>query len=153
MNALATRISEWKQLLSVPSYRVRLFVFVLLGAFTFAVGLLLEKYEHPSLHDVAFDFGVTFVAVGLVSILWDFLGGDPMERRIAEHVSVLDTHLENVHRSLAASTDLLSLGIERVWATRRDWENDKTDDGMAAWKTRVCEARHVNVISSRSGIG
>jgi hypothetical protein len=146
MNALATRISEWKQLLSVPSYRVRLFVFVLLGAFTFVVGVLLEKYKYPSLHDVAFDFGVTFVAVGLVSILWDFLGGDPIERRIADHISALDVHLDNVHRSLAASTDLLALGIERVWAKRSDWEKDETN-GLAAWKKRLCEENEVSIIS------
>ena len=144
MSTSASPTPEWKQVLRARGYRLRLIIFVLLGLTIFLASALLE--DHPSLRDAALEFGVAFSAVGLISFLWDFLGGDPIEHRLQSRLSDLDGHLDTVHRSLTASSDVVTLGVERMWPNRREWEHDPSD-GLEVWKTRLCQAREINVVS------
>ncbi len=65
-----------KNLWSIPSYRIRLLFFVVLGA-SAILGSLLTRDQYWQ--DILSNFAVTFIAVGLIDFIWDLLGGEPME--------------------------------------------------------------------------
>jgi len=89
------------------------------------------------------------MAVGLVSLLWDLLGGDPMEMRMVDSFGEIDSRLSAINQSMKVVSDIVeeNLGIERIWASRREWEDDAID-GLEVWKQRVCQAKTVAVVSN-----
>lgn len=135
-----------RHLIGVPSYRIRIGFFFMLGAMLIFGASLISD---PSWEDILIDFAVVFIAVGLVSILWDFLGGDPTELRTAEALAILDERLNGIDKHLTDMSTVVDgkIGIERIWPTRREWEVDP-DDGLAKWKDRVCVARNVDIVSN-----
>jgi hypothetical protein len=40
-----------------------------------------------------------------------------------------------------------NIGLERIWVNRREWEQNPVA-GLASWKTRVCRARTVDIVSN-----
>ena len=152
-----------KQLLSEPTYRTRLAVFVLIGiVFT----LLATMIPNPFWSGLLLEFAVVFDAVALIQFLWDFLGGDPMEiqirdlrREITHMGEFVDSRLPNTLSdlgegltSLKHSMNLLAdlidgnIGIERIWPDRRSWQHDPRE-GLEEWERRICRARHVDIMS------
>jgi hypothetical protein len=85
----------------------------------------------------------------LTTFIWDFLGGDPMELRIMDSFAEVDKKLDVLHRSIDVQRDNLdkNIGIERIWRTRREWENDPVE-GLAVWKERVCRAKSIDIVSN-----
>lgn len=140
-------MSRWKrvqQTLQQPAYRIRLAFFLILG-FTVALLAVLLQSCLPLWSEVLLEFAVTFGAVGVLQLLWDFLGGDPVELRIEE--------VRDQVRDLEQPTTLLSdlvdgdIGVERVWRDRQSWEQDSAD-GKEVWYERVGQARNVDIMSN-----
>lgn len=126
-----------KKLWRAPEYRTKVAFFVLLGLLA---GLLAGRLEEDPRFwsDALKQFSIVFIAVGLLQLLWDFLGGDP-----------LSLEIRSVDRRMSLLSDLLDqrLGVERVWAIRREWERD-IEDGLDVWQGRVCQAKHVDIMSN-----
>lgn len=132
-------MSRWgqrRQILKQPTYRIKLGFFLLLSITTISVAIVLP----PNClgRDILLEFAVTFGAVGILQLLWDFVGGEPLEARI-----------ENILQSTAVLSDLQNgdIGIERIWPDRHTWEED-SEDGRAKWYTRVCQARRIDMVSN-----
>lgn len=135
-----------KNLLSQPSYRLRLAFFFLLGAVLFLAGLLIgNDFWKETLLQLA----LVFIGVGLVEIAWDILGGDPVEMQLERRFGDLGLRMDAMHRSLNVLADINrhNLGIERIWPTRRIWENDPAD-GLIPSKERLCAAKSVDIVSN-----
>jgi hypothetical protein len=116
--------------------------------------------------DLLLEFAVVFDAAALIQFLWDFLGGDPMEIRIRDiqgdiahaketidsrlsnTLSDLNAELNSLKHSMHLLADLIdsNIGIERIWPDRRSWQLDSTD-GIEEWEMRVCQAKHVDIMS------
>jgi len=135
-----------KHLWGIPSYRVRLLFFVVLGTLAIATSLLIQD---PFWQGLLSNFAVTFAAVGFIDFLWDVLGGAPMEAGMRESFGEVNQRIDSLNQALGVAADLSNshIGIERVWAERRDWESDK-QDGLAAWEKRICRAKEVDIVSN-----
>jgi len=135
-----------RNLWAIPSYRIRLLFFVILGTSTI-LGSLLIKNEYWQ--GILSNFEVTFTAVGLIDFLWDILGGEPMETRMNNSFLEVNNKIDSINQSMSVIADLTNfqIGIERIWSTRREWEKD-TKDGLAIWKKRVCRAKQVDIMSN-----
>jgi hypothetical protein len=131
-----SRSTRIRQILEQPAYRTKLAFFVLLSITTFLAALRLPP--NSLARDTLLEFAVTFGAVGVLQLLWDFLGGEPSEVQI-----------ENIQQSITLMSDLINanIGIERIWPDRHTWEED-SDDGREKWYTRVCQARHIDMVSN-----
>lgn len=121
-------IRQRLQELRRPSYRTKLFVFLILGV-TFILASFLVTTAPWS--DFLFEFSITFVAVSILQIIWDLLGGDPMENRITEMMSA-----NQIMGDIATG----NLGITRVWPNRRKWQRDSVD-GQGVWYGRIGRAK------------
>ncbi len=149
------------QLVGEPAYRTKLAFFALLGAVAILASFLLQS---GLLKDILVQFSVTFVAVALIQILWDFLGGDPLETRLnaaqnetlasiqavekglEESIQGLDKQLGAVAGSMTLLADLAdgNIGIARLWPTRRAWQSDP-EEGLSVWHQRLCSATKVSI--------
>ncbi|HKZ82600.1 MAG TPA: hypothetical protein VJ793_02960 [Anaerolineae bacterium] len=136
-----------RSLLRQPLYRARLAVFMLLGVVLFLAALLVNP--SLSVSSILIDFAIVFVAVGLISFMWDFLGGDPIELQITRHFSELHDRLDSTRLSMSVLSDIVdrNIGIERIWPNRGVWATDP-DDGPAVWKERVYQAKKVDMVSN-----
>jgi hypothetical protein len=137
---------QLKHLWGIPSYRLRLLFFVVLGTTAVLASLLIQD---DYWRDLLSNFAVTFAAVGLIDFMWDILGGDPREAAMRASFAEVDQRIDALHQSLGIATDLTNfrIGIERIWPTRSDWASDKVD-GPEAWKKRMCRAKQVDIISN-----
>jgi hypothetical protein len=135
-----------RYLWAIPSYRVRLLFFVILGAAAI-LGSLLIKNEYWQ--GILSNFAVTFTAVGLIDFLWDILGGEPMEANMNSSFLEVNHKIDSINQSMSVISDLTNyqIGLERIWPTRREWEKDPKD-GLAVWKRRVCQAQQVDIVSN-----
>jgi hypothetical protein len=135
-----------KYLWGIPSYRIRLLFFVTIGAAAILASLLVKNAYWQ---DLLSNFAVTFAAVGIIDFMWDILGGEPMEATMIDSFTQLNYRMDNLNQSLSVVADLVNnqIGIERIWSTRRDWENDPKD-GIAIWKERVCQSDQVDIVST-----
>lgn len=135
-----------KNLWSIPSYRIRLLFFVVLGA-SAILGSLLISNEYWQ--GVLSNFAVTFIAVGLIDFIWDILGGEPMETNMNNSFVEVNNKIDSIHQSMSIISDLTNyqIGLERIWPTRREWEKDPKD-GLSVWKRRVCQAQQVDIVSN-----
>jgi hypothetical protein len=135
-----------KHLWGIPSYRLRLLFFVVLGTTAILASLLIQDAYWQNLLS---NFAVTFAAVGVIDFMWDILGGEPMEATMRDSFAELNQRMDALNQSLSVVTDLTNshIGIERIWSTRRDWEADNSD-GIASWKKRVCQAKQVDIVSN-----
>lgn len=135
-----------KLLLSLPSYRMRLAFFVVLGGTMILASYLVSD---PFWKDILVQFAVVFIAVGLIDFVWDFLGGTPIELQMTRALSDVDAKLDSVHRSMTVLSDIVdrNIGIERIWPNRRAWASDSFE-GREAWKERVCQAKSVDIVSN-----
>jgi len=135
-----------KLLLSLPSYRMRLAFFIVLGG-----AIILTSYlvSDSFWKDILVQFAVVFIAVGLVDFVWDILGGDPMELRMVNAFSDFYTKLDHLHHSMAILSDIVdrNIGLDRIWPNRRAWASDSSE-GLEAWKERVCQAKSVDIMSN-----
>lgn len=124
-----------KLLFREPAYRLRLFVFFLLGGLLFFAALGVPE---DFWRDTLVQFAVVFIGVGFVGFVWDVLGGDP-----------IDSKLDSLHRYMAVLSDIAdgNIGIERIWPNRGVWERALVD-GLAAWKERVGGAASVDIVSN-----
>ena len=140
------RLERIKNLFSLGEYLRRVAYFVVLGAAIFLSALIVKD---PFWNDVLVQLSLVFIAVGLVSIVWDIVGGDPMELQMVRLFSNLDTKVISIQRSMGIISDIIegNIGIERIWSTRREWESDP-EDGLSAWKERMCLANKVDVVSN-----
>jgi hypothetical protein len=137
---------QLKHLWGIPSYRLRLLFFVVLGTTAILASLLIQDAYWQ---DLLSNFAVTFAAVGLIDFMWDILGGEPMEATMRDSFAELNQRMDNLNLTLSVAADLVNshIGVERIWSTRRDWEADNLD-GIATWKKRVCQAKQVDIVSS-----
>lgn len=155
-----------KQLLSEPTYRTKLLVFLLLGFLIVFVAILTRDRE-PFWSEVLVQFGVVFFAVVGVQLVWDFLGGDLMESRlgdiqiqVTEGDLALEKHLGQVvdrfddrfiklEHSMVLLSDLIdgNIGIERIWQDRRTWQADP-NEGLTVWQARLCKAREADMLGN-----
>ncbi len=135
-----------KNLWSIPSYRIRLLFFVVLGA-SAILGSLLTGNSYWQ--DMLSNFAVTFIAVGLIDFIWDLLGGEPMEEKMNSSFVEINNKIDSLNQTMGVVADLTNyqIGIERIWSTRREWERD-AKDGLAIWKKRVCHADQVDIVSN-----
>jgi hypothetical protein len=135
-----------KALLGVATYRTRLVFFGVLGVLIFLVSFLVVDQV---LREVLRGFSLTFMAVGAVDFVWDILGGDPLELQLTRDLGNIDAKLDNIHRSMAVLSDVVdaNIGLERIWVNRRAWEQNSAA-GLAFWKTLVCHARTVDIVSN-----
>jgi hypothetical protein len=118
-----------------PEYRTKLLVFVLVGLVLFLSAILVQD-EFWS--EVMLQLALTFAAVAFVQVLWDFLGGDPLELKLEEY-----------QQSLKLLADLMdeNAGIERIWLKRKMWQEDP-EEGRKVWHDRVCRADNVRILSN-----
>ncbi|MBN1812395.1 MAG: hypothetical protein JXA14_11200 [Anaerolineae bacterium] len=139
-----SRWTQFRKTFKQPAYRTRIAFFVLLSLVTFLLSILLQPIS-AFWSDILKDFAVTLGAVGLLQLLWDFLGGDPTELRIEE----VREEIKNVGAPLTLLSDLMKgdIGIERIWPDRQTWEGDNAD-GRKEWERRMCEAERVDIMSS-----
>lgn len=135
-----------RRLWAIPSYRIRLLFFVILGTATILGSLLIENQYWQG---ILSNFAVTFTAVGLIDFLWDILGGEPMETNMNNSFIEVNNKIDSINQSIGVIADLANfqIGIERIWPTRREWEKDARD-GLAIWKKRVCQAKQVDIVST-----
>jgi hypothetical protein len=135
-----------KHLWGIPSYRLRLLFFVVLGTTAILASLLIQDAYWQ---DLLSNFAVTFAAVGVIDFMWDILGGEPMEAAMRESFAEMNQRMDALSQSLSVVADLTNsrVGIERIWSERRNWETDKPD-GISAWKKRVCQAKQVDIVSN-----
>ncbi len=135
-----------KNLWSIPSYRIRLLFFVVLGA-SAILGSLLTRDQYWQ--DILSNFAVTFIAVGLIDFIWDLLGGEPMETNMNHAFVEVNNKIDSINQTMGVIADLnnYQIGMERIWSTRREWEKDSRD-GLAIWKKRVCHASQVDIVSN-----
>lgn len=135
-----------KRLWAIPSYRIRLLFFVVLGTATILGSLLIENQYWQG---ILSNFAVTFTAVGLIDFLWDILGGEPMETNMNNSFIEVNSKIDTIHQSMGVIADLTNfqIGIERIWSTRREWEKD-SKDGLAIWKKRICYSKQVDIVSN-----
>ncbi len=140
----STRI---KQLFQIPSYRTRLGLFLTIGGLLLLISLFAPL--DPTWQNVGTNIATTFIGVGLISYLWDFLGGDPIEVKVAEGFDELGLQLGSIKPTMKLLSDVSehNIGIARIWSTRREWEKDPTD-GLPIWKERVCRAKQVDIVSN-----
>lgn len=131
------RWTRFRRTLEQPAYRAKLAFFLILGIAVFLLAVLLQSHS-PFWSEVLLEFAVTFGAVGVLQLLWDFLGGDPLEVRI-----------EKVQQSVTLLSDLAdgNVGIERIWPDRRTWQADPAD-GLRTWHDRVCQAKSIDMVSN-----
>lgn len=134
-----------KQLLSEPTYRTRLAVFVLLGGVFTLLAIVIPS---PFWSNLLLEFAVVFDAVALIQFLWDFLGGDPMEVQIRRMRNDLSEELTSLKHSMNLLADLIdgNIGIERIWPDRRSWRRDPSE-GKEEWERRICQAKHIDIMS------
>ena len=135
-----------KHLWGIPSYRIRLLFFITLGGAAILASLLATD---TFWRDLLSNFAVTFAAVGVINFMWDIVGGEPMEATMINSFTEVNDRIDKVNQSMSVVADLVNnnIGIERIWSTRRDWEKDATD-GIAAWKKRVAQAKHIDIASN-----
>ena len=135
-----------KFLWGIPSYRVRLLFFVILGVSAILASLIVQN---PFWQDLLANFAVTFAAVGFIDFLWDLLGGEPMEAKMMYSFGEVNQKIDTISQSMSVIADLTNgqIGIQRIWPSRREWEKDPID-GLSIWKTRVCHAKQVDIVSS-----
>lgn len=139
-----SRYRRFRQTLQQPAYRIRLAFFLILG-FTAVLLSVLIQSRSPFWSEVLLEFAVTFGAVGVLQLLWDFLGGEPMELRIEE----VKDEVRSVQQSITLLSDLIdgNIGIERIWSDRQAWREDPAD-GLRVWFARVCQANRVDIMSN-----
>lgn len=140
-------MSRWtriRQTLGQPIYRTKLAFFLILGFTAVLLAILLQS-RFPFWSEVFVEFAVTFSAVGFLQLLWDFLGGEPMELRIEE----IKDEMKNIKSSIILLSDLIdgNIGIERIWPDRRTWQEDLAD-GLKVWQDRVVRARRIDIMSN-----
>jgi hypothetical protein len=136
------RWERFRQLFGQPAYRIKLAFFFVLSLAVFFASFLVGS---PVWSEILLQFAITFGAVGLLQLLWDFLGGEPLELRIIE----VKRELNEIQTSVALLSDLVegNIGMERIWADRRSWQSDPKD-GLSAWQDRVCQAEQVDIVSN-----
>jgi hypothetical protein len=136
-----------------PQYRVRLLVFILICL----VLAFLAAREDPNTFQgqVLIEFTVTVGAVAALQILWDFLGGDPMEIALNElqeatatkkDVQQIDSHVTSLYRDVTLLGDMERTGIVRLWPSRKHWQSDRLH-GIEVWKERIITAQEVDILS------
>lgn len=135
-----------RNLWSIPSYRIRLLFFVVLGATTILGSMLIKDVYWQG---ILSNFAVTFLAVGLIDFIWDILGGEPMETSMNNSFIEVNNKIDSINQTMSVIADLTNfqIGIERIWSTRREWEKD-SKDGLAVWKKRVCHSKQVDIVSN-----
>jgi hypothetical protein len=135
-----------RYLWAIPSYRVRLLFFVILGTAAIMGSLLIKNQYWQG---ILSNFAVTFTAVGLIDFLWDILGGEPMEANMNNSFLEVNNKIDSINQSMGVISDLTNfqIGVERIWPTRREWEKDPKD-GLAVWKRKVCQAQQVDIVSN-----
>jgi len=138
-----SRLTQFRWIIQQPAYRVKLAFFLILGFTAVLLAVLLQSH-FPFWSQILKDFAVTFGAVGMLQLLWDFLGGEPMELRIKE----VREEVASIKSSITLLSDLIdgNVGIERIWPDRRSWQLDSRD-GIKEWEMRVCQAKHVDIMS------
>jgi hypothetical protein len=106
---------------------------------------VLVQSRSPFWSEVLLEFALTFGAVGVLQLLWDFLGGEPIELRIEE----VKDEVRSVQQSITLLSDLIdgSIGIERIWSDRQAWQEDPVD-GRRVWDTRTGVARRIDIMSN-----
>lgn len=118
-----------------PESRTKLLVFVLVGVVLSLSAILIQD---PFWSDVLLQLAITFAAVALVQILWDFLGGDPLELKLEDQNRLLKLHVDLMDESI---------GIEQIWCRRSIWEAD-TKAGRETWHSWVSKADKVRILSN-----
>jgi hypothetical protein len=136
------RWERFRQLAGQPAYRIKLAFFLVLSLAIFFASFLVDSSVWS---EILLQFAVTFGAVGLLQLLWDFLGGEPLELRIDE----VRDEVREIQTSVSLLSDLVdgNIGIERIWADRRSWQSD-AKDGLSVWQDRVCQAEQVDIVSN-----
>jgi hypothetical protein len=121
-----------KHLWGIPSYRLRLLFFVVLGTTAILASLLIQNAYWQ---DLLSNFAVTFAAVGVIDFMWDILGGEPIEVNMRDSFAQVNQRMDTLNQSLNVVADLVNshIGVDRIWAERRNWERDKSD-GITIWK-------------------
>jgi hypothetical protein len=97
------------------------------------------------LSDLLKEFAVVFLAVGVLQLVWDFLGGDLLELRIEE----VRDQVASLERIMNLPSDLIEhkIGIQRIWPDRETWQENHSE-GLKVWRDRVCEAKRVSIMSN-----
>jgi hypothetical protein len=134
------------QLLKTPSFYLKLGFFLAIGVAVVALSLWVTN---PTWRELGVNIGTTIIGVGLVSLLWDVIGGDQLEIKMNQNFSDLETRLESIKLTTQVASDLAdgNIGMERIWPSRDNWRGDKTD-GMETWINRVCQAQRVDIVSN-----
>lgn len=146
------RISD---LIKNPTHRIKYAFFILLGT---VLVLIASQSEEP-LKSILLEFSVTFGAITVLKILWEFLGGEPIEEayldstdKISQQLAKLDSTLEDGFSSLSSklliADDLIkyNLGIERIWPSRREFRDDPKM-GIKWWKDELLKSESISVLS------
>ena len=139
-----SRWTKFRQTLEQPTYRTKLAFFLVLGITVVLLAILLQS-RSPFWSEILLEFAVTFIAVGVLQLLWDFLGGEPLEMRIEE----VRNDVRCIGQPITVVSDLVEgdIGIERIWKDRRAWREDPVD-GLKVWQAQVCQAKHVDIMSN-----
>lgn len=139
-----SRWRRFRQTIQQPAYRIRLAFFLILGSTAVLLSVLIQS-RSPFWSEVLLEFAVTFGAVGVLQLLWDFLGGEPMELLIEE----VKEEVRSVQQSITLLSDLIdgNIGIERIWSDRQAWREDPAD-GLRVWYDRVSQANCVDIMSN-----
>ncbi len=106
------RSTRIKQLFQIPSYRTRLGLFLTIGGLLISISLLAPI--DPKWQNLGTNIATTFIGVGLVSYLWDFLGGDPIETKIVESFDELETKFDSVETKIVKNVDELGTKVDSI---------------------------------------
>lgn len=148
MHSRSMVAERFRRLWEDPPYRTKVAFFLLLGVLAALLASRLE--EDPRFwSETLKQLSIVFIMVAVLQLVWDFLGGEPVSKKLELVEQRMSKKLESVEHRISRLSDLLDegLGIDRVWSTRREWQEDG-DDGLSEWRRRVCQAKRVEVMSN-----
>ena len=111
---MSGRLARIWRTLGEPVYRTKLAFFVLLGIVVVMLAVFFRSDVFWS--SVLVQFAVTFTAVGLLELLWDFVGGEPTALRLEEIKKEVDDikisqqtveEIKSELKTIKSSVDLL----------------------------------------------
>jgi hypothetical protein len=130
----------FRQLLQDTAYRTQNGFFFLLSIVVFFVAAFI--LPPGTLRDAVLQFSVTLAAVALIQTVWDFLGGDPVNRNIRDLQTIMERQI-----TFLADQTAGNIGIERMWPNRQAWKRD-TRQGLEFWHESVCRSKKINIVST-----
>jgi len=129
-----------KYLLQEPTYRTKLAFFFLLGVLV----LIWSQRSTAGYQPILAEFAAAFLAIGILQLLWDFLGGEPLELQLSDFEENTTDRLGRIESANRLLHDLSRyyVGLERIWPNRLEFAAD-TSGGLLFFRNKVLTSKKV----------